>query len=327
MTVATGLGPYPGTDDAAYVETVRILRGELRDLFHVPELPGRGAWAGPVGRALGVIADLGADLQPVGWRLTGGGSGIDQRRARSLLAQDLDRVEELLVGYAGPLKLQLTGPWSLAAQVERPRGDKVLADHGARRDLAQALAAGLGAHLADVRRRVPGATRLIVQLDEPLLAAVHTGRVRTASGFGRHRSVDRAELTAALAEPVSAVSSVAECWVRSAAPDTPWELVRAAGAAGLMVDLDQLSTTANDVLAAALEETGSVALGVIPTAATQADAVALTDRVLRWLEDLGLDPALVGTRLVITPVAGITEPGQVRGMLTLAGAVAGNLTR
>ena len=53
-------------------------------------------------------------------------------------------LEELADGYTGPLKLQLTGPWTLAATVELPRGDKVLADHGARRDLAEALALGLG---------------------------------------------------------------------------------------------------------------------------------------------------------------------------------------
>ena len=98
---------------------------------------------------------LGADLQPAGWRLTDA-SGIDHRRARSLLAQDLDTLEELGQGYAGPFKIQVAGPWTLAATVEKPRGDKVLSDHGARRDLAQALAEGLAGHVADVRRRVPG---------------------------------------------------------------------------------------------------------------------------------------------------------------------------
>ena len=112
------------------------------------------------------------DLQPAGWRLTGGSdprASLDQRRARSLLAEDLDVLEELADGYTGPLKLQLTGPWTLAATVERPRGDKVLADHGARRDLAEVLALGLGDHVAEVRRRVPGA-ELVVQIDEPGVA-------------------------------------------------------------------------------------------------------------------------------------------------------------
>ena len=82
-TVATGIGSLPGEDVA---EAVRVVLGELPDLPHLPELSGRGAVAGMVGRALAVLADLDADLQPAGWRLTGstGSPGLDQRRARSL---------------------------------------------------------------------------------------------------------------------------------------------------------------------------------------------------------------------------------------------------
>ncbi len=74
------------------------------------------------------MVDLAADLQPAGWRLTGSSaaSGVDHRRARSLLAQDLDQVEEQAQGYAGAFKIQVAGPWTLAATVEKPRGDKVL---------------------------------------------------------------------------------------------------------------------------------------------------------------------------------------------------------
>ena len=123
------------------------------------------------GRGVAVMAALGADLQPAGWRLTDA-PGVDQRRARSLLAQDLDGFEEQSQGYAGTVKVQVAGPWTLAATVERPRGDKVLADFGARRDLAQALAEGLRDHVADLRRRVPNAAGIVVQVDEPALAAV-----------------------------------------------------------------------------------------------------------------------------------------------------------
>ena len=91
----------------------------------------------------------------------------------------------------GRFKIQVAGPWTLAATVERPRGDRVLADRGARRELAQALAEGLGdtwpTYAAAARMH-----RLIVQVDEPALPAVLAGRVPTASGFHRHRSVRRA---------------------------------------------------------------------------------------------------------------------------------------
>ena len=159
--------------------------GEAPDLPYLPELPERGAEAGMIGRTLATITDLGFDLQPAGWRLTDT-PGIDHRRARSLLAHDLDHLEEQTQDFHGVLKVQLAGPWTLAATVEKPRGDKVLSDHGARRELAQALAEGVAAHLADVRRRVD-AEHVVVQLDEPALPAVLAGSVPTASGFGRHR--------------------------------------------------------------------------------------------------------------------------------------------
>ena len=71
MTVATGIGSMPGTTDEAYAEAVRVVLGELPDLPHVPELPGRGATAAMTGRGLAVVESLAADLQPAGWRLTG----------------------------------------------------------------------------------------------------------------------------------------------------------------------------------------------------------------------------------------------------------------
>ena len=176
MITATGVGSMPGTDVR---EAIRTVWGELPELPFLPELPGRGVTASMIGRTTAVITDLGFDLQPAGWRLTNA-PGIDHRRAMSLLAQDLDALEELTQGYTGPLKLQLTGPLTMAAALERPRGDKVLGDIGARRDLAQALGEGIRRHLADVQRRVPGAS-LVLQLDEPALPAVLAGQALTAS--------------------------------------------------------------------------------------------------------------------------------------------------
>ena len=235
----------PGTDDREYAEAVRVVLGEL-SLPHVPELPGRGAGASMTGRGLAVVAGLGADLQPAGWRLTDA-PGVDHRRARSLLAQDLDVVEEHSQGYAGAFKTQVTGPWTLAATVERPRGDRVLADHGARREVAQALAEGVRTHLADLQRRVRGVDRWVVQVDEPALAAVVAGAVPTASGFGRHRRVDLPEAAAHLEWVVAAITDAGgEAWVHSCAPQTPWSLVAGTGVHGLSADLDMLGGHVDD---------------------------------------------------------------------------------
>jgi methionine synthase II (cobalamin-independent) len=328
MTLATGIGSLPGTDAA---EAVRVVVGELPDLPHLPELPQRGPAASMTGRAIAVVADLGADLQPAGWRLTGSVPGHDQRRARSLLAQDLDMLEEALQDYTGHLKVQLTGPWTLAATVERPRGDKVLADHGARRDLAQALAEGLRSHLADVRRRVAGAGPILVQIDEPALGAVLTAQVPTASGFGRHRAVDRPELSEHLGWVFSAAAeSGVEPWAHSCAAGTPLDLLRGAGARGLSVDLDVLTPADHDILGGALDDGDGVALGVVPSLDpdTPPSDRALTDRVLAWLDVLGLDPDAVGQRLLVTPSCGLAgaSPAWARRALTLCREVAQQVT-
>ena len=324
MSVATGIGSLPGTDIA---EAVRLVVGELPDLPHLPELPDRGAIASMTGRALAMVPDLGFDLQPAGWRLTDA-PGLDHRRARSLLAQDLDRLEEHLQDYAGPLKLQVAGPWTLAATVEKPRGDKILSDHGARRELAQALAEGVRAHLADVRRRVRGAA-VVLQVDEPALAAVLEARVPTASGFGRHRAVDRPEASRALEWLVEAAGET-EVWVHSCAPRTPLDLVRGAGVRGLAVDLSVVDAAGHDTLATALEAGERVALGVVPSLdpATPPDERTAPEAVLRWLEMLGLDPAEHLGRVVVVPACGLAgaSPAWARRAMALAREAAHQLS-
>ena len=326
MSTATGVGSLPGTDHA---EAVRLVLGELPDLPHVPELPGRGVTAAMTGRGLAVVEGLAADLQPAGWRLTDA-SGVDHRRARSLLAQDLDTVEELAQGYAGAFKTQVVGPWTLAATVEKPRGDKVLSDHGARRELAQALAEGVGTHGADLRRRLGGVDRLVVQVDEPALASVVAGQVPTASGFGRHRSVDLPEASAHLEWVLGAITGAgAEPWVHSCAPQTPWSLVAGAGAAGLSADLSMLGPEDLDTFAEALEAGRPTALGVVPSTdpATDVSDARLTERVQRWLDMLGLDPEVVGEHVVVTPTCGLAgaTPAWAARAVRLSATVARNL--
>ncbi len=317
----------PGT---AYDEALRVVLGELPDLPHLPELPGRGPHADMTARALAVAADIGADLQPAGWRLTGsqGAAGIDHRRAISLLGQDLDLAEELTQGYTGRFKIQVAGPWTLAATVEKPRGDRVLSDHGARRELAEALAEGLRTHVADVRRRIPGAD-LLVQVDEPALPAVMSGQVPTASGFHRHRSVDAPAASPALEWAFAAiVESGATPVVHCCAADVPMALLLGAGAQGVSVDLGVLPVAAYDPVAELLERQLPVFLGVVPATdpATPPTEAALTERLLRFLDMLGLDPGQAPS-LVVTPTCGLAgaTPGWAREALRLSAKVAANL--
>lgn len=327
--LATGIGSLPGADAAAFDESLRIVLGTFTELAHLPELPGRGAQGDLTGRALAVVAELGADLQPAGWRLTGSGGGVDQRRARSLLAQDLDAFEEQTQGYDGVLKVQVAGPWTLAATVERPRGDRVLADHGARRELAQALAEGVREHVTDVCRRVPGA-EVVVQLDEPALPAVLAGRVPTASGFHRHRSVDLPAASPALEWVMTAVAEAgAMPLVHCCAPDVPFGLLTGAGARGVSVDLAMLTPADYDGLAEVLESGRTLMLGVVPSVdpATWPDDGQLTEQVLRALDMLGLDPSADTGDLVITPSCGLAgaSPEWARRAGELSARVARNL--
>ncbi len=330
MTRATGVGSMPGEDNAAFLHAVRIVLEELRDLPHLPEVPGRGAIANMTGRTLAVVSTLGADLQPAGWRLTDA-AGIDHRRARSLLAQDLDVLEEQAEGYTGAFKIQVAGPWTLAATVEKPRGDKVLSDFGARRELAQALAEGLRDHVRDVRRRLPGVDRLVVQVDEPALALVLAGKIPTASGWGRHRTVHPPEASEQLEWVLAAIADEgAEPWVHSCAPGSPLQLLRGAGARGLMVDLDQLSAADHDVLGEALEAGESVGLGIVPSSAptTSPNDDGLTETVIRWMDMLGLDPATTSEQLVVSPTCGLAGASDewTRRALSLLRVTAANLS-
>lgn len=315
--IATGIGSFPGTSQHDYDEALRCvideLGGDEHGMAFIPEVPGRGAPAGMIGRTLGLFAASGvwdADLQPEGWRLTGtlGAPPIDQRRARSLIGQDLDAWEERTAGMAGAIKTQIAGPWTLSAAIERPRGDKIVADHGARRDLAQGLAAAVGDHVADVRRRTPGAERVVVQIDEPGLPAVMAGRIPTASGFGRHRVVHPPEVAEALAWVTAAIRDAGgEPWVHCCASDAPIGLLRGAGAVGIAVDLALVDGDGLDALAEALEAGTTVALGLVPSlepTRVPTDS-ALAERALRWLEMVGLDPVEQSDSIAVTSACGL----------------------
>ena len=137
-----------------------------------------------------------------------------------------------------PLKVAVTGPWTLAASVFRPLGGRVLADRGARRDVAQSIAAGVRDLVADVERRLPG-VEVLVQVDEPALPAVLAGAVPTEGGYFRHRAVDRPEAVELLrelgGEEVSTLSPIMLATLIKALPlplSAPFGLARAISSAG-----------------------------------------------------------------------------------------------
>jgi hypothetical protein len=273
---ATGVGSLPGTDPVA---AQRLVFGELPDLPHLAELPDRGPGAGLTGRTAALLVDLPVELTPTGWRFTAR-PGRDLRRAHGFLSADLDALEEVSSGYAGSLKIQVCGPWTLAATIELIRSqDPALADPGAVADLTASLAEGLAAHVAEVRKRVPGA-RIVVQLDEPGLPAVIAGNVPTASRLNRLRAPEPADLETSLGSIISAARAFTV--VHCCALPVPFGIIKGAGAGGAGCDLSVLAQTEEAGLAEAVEAGLGIVAGVIPaTGAPGAPEPPAADRAAR----------------------------------------------
>ncbi|KUJ64568.1 methionine synthase [Streptomyces albus subsp. albus] len=309
---ATGIGSMPGGDAR---EAAKTVTGSLEALPHLPELPGRGPGADMIGRTAGLLVDLYARVEPSGWRI-GDRPGRDTRRARSWLVEDLDALEEFTQGHTGALKVSAVGPWTLAAALELRNGEAALSDPGACRDLAASLAEGLRGHLAEVRRRVPGA-QLVLQLDEPSLTAVLTGTVRTASGYRTHRAVDRGVVEGALRD-VIAVAGGGPVVVHSCAPAVPFALLRRAGAGAVSFDLSLLTEREEESIGEAVEAGTALFVGAVPgTDGPLSDPAGSVMGVRTLWRRLGLSPGTLAEAVVITPACGLAgaSPGYARAAL------------
>jgi methionine synthase II (cobalamin-independent) len=310
--------------------------GELPEFPFLPELPGRGPGADLTGRTAALLVDLPVQVTLRGWKLTDR-PGRDASRAAGYWSQDLDALEEIADGYTGPLKVQVCGPWTLAASLELSRSvNPVLADPGAVADLTASLAEGLAAHAADVRKRVPEAT-LVIQLDEPSLPAVLAGRVPTASGLSAIAAVDRAvvaqRLAAVLSAPAAAAgrgdgppnppaATVVHCCGRVA---SAFGEILAAGAAAVSFDLDQLPVRETDRIAELAEAGLGLLVGALPAASAirlpggppqdlprgvrgvgpPVTARQTAETVVAMWRRTGLPDAHLAAQVVITPACGL----------------------
>jgi hypothetical protein len=324
----------PGTDPA---EAMRVIAGELPDFPYLPELPDRGPGADLTGRTAGLLIDIPVEVTPRGWRLAER-PGRDLARARSMLSSDLDVLEEVLDGFRGPVKIQLCGPWTLAATLELPRTMNVaIADPGAVADLTASLAEGAAAYAADVAKRVPGA-RLIVQFDEPALPAVAGGLMPTASGLSRLAAVEADVLRERLAQVIAATRGYTV--VHSCASSVPFGIIRAAGADAVSFDLSQLRRGEEDAVGEAAEAGLGLLTGAVPAVPEQAAegagavgpgragptgpgdgsaaAIQTAERVIRLWQRLGLPLTTCAEQAVITPACGLAgaSPAQARTALT-----------
>jgi cobalamin-independent methionine synthase catalytic subunit len=322
---ATGIGSWPGDDVVAAVRASFDELGEAPHLPYLPELPARGPGADMIGRSAALLVDLPVDLQPSGWRLVDH-PGRDHQRAVSWLRQDLDVLAEVADGYEGLLKLQVTGPWTLAAQLWLPRLERVVVDPGAVRDLIASLAEGVARHVAEVRRLLPGAS-MVLQVDEPSLDAVLAGSLPTASGFGRLRSVEEPVVVDGLRSVLEAATAAGASLtaVHSCASAPPVSVLARVGAGALSLDVRRLGSAAWESIAVAVEDGTRLWAGVVPSAGTpgtRPDEIA--DQVWSRWRKLGLAPALAGG-VMVTPVCGLAgapSPASAVAALRLARSAA-----
>jgi methionine synthase II (cobalamin-independent) len=300
---ATGVGSMPG---ASAVAATAVIMDELPDFPHLAELPGRGVGADMIGRTAALLVGLPVETTLSGWKFAAH-PGRDQRRAAGFLAADLDAAQEAADGYAGPFKIAVCGPLTLAASIELGRSlNPSLADPGALADLTASLAEGLAAHVLGVRERIPGAT-VVVQVDEPALPLVLAGRVPTASRLSTVAPLDQVVASAALRSVLSATTafSVVHC----CAADYPFLLVKEAGAGAASFDLARLRRADVEAVAEIADAGLGLLVGALATGRSGDEGPAkpreTAQAVVRMWHHMSLEPRLLAEQVVITPACGL----------------------
>ncbi len=256
------------------LDAIKIAFAECPELPFLPELPERGPHAALIGRGTAFLSGLGVELHANGWRLTDN-SGRDHRRALATLRSDLDLLEEVAQGYVGPVKIAAAGPWTLAASLEHPRGDKVIADPGARRELGQSLAEGLAIMTGELaaptaRPRRDHAARRALAAGGPGWHRTDGERPGPAPQHRHPRSERLAERDRGASEDLRRRDLGA--LLRRRRPDRS---LRGAGVAAVLVDLDQLVAADWDAIGSALEA------GLVPRTGCGADRSACRPPI-RW---------------------------------------------
>lgn len=331
--IATGIGSMPGTDP---VEACAVVFGEVPDLPFLPELPNRGVGADIIGRTASLLVDMPVETTARRWKLATHG-GRDLRRAASFLSFDLDALQQAADGYEGPLKIAVCGPLTLAAGIELSRSQNpALADQGALTDLTASLAEGVAALVRQVGERVPGA-RVILQLDEPALPAVLSGRVPTASGLNTVRALDQVDATAAVRTVLEAAQAFGV--IHCCGTGFPFLLMKEAGAGAVSFDLGLVARGDVDAIAELAEAGLGLLVGAVPTtparsadepapaiapgplAATvpaQRAARETAEAVVTLWRRTSLDPRLLPAQVVVTPACGLAglSPETARATLT-----------
>lgn len=329
--IGTGVGSLPGTDP---VEASAIVTGETPGMPALPELPARGVGADMIGRTAGLLVDIAVEVVPTGWRVTAR-PGRDHRRATDLMQADLDAFHDACDRIRPSwVKVQVVGPWTLAASIEVASGHRVLTDRGAVAEFAASLAEGLRTHVAEVAERT--GAKVLVQIDEPSLPAVLAGALPTASGYGTVRSIRSQDAADVLRDLIARVGTPVA--VHCCADRPPIRMLATTGAAAIGIDATRpafagtassAGSAGRGALPAALDAIGEtwdagipMMLGFLPTSAPAREpAIGDLARLGYDLADrLGFDRLRLARLGVPTPACGLAgaTPEWARRALALS---------
>jgi methionine synthase II (cobalamin-independent) len=299
----------PGTDP---VEAAAVVVGELPDFPHLPELPKRGLGADIVGRTAALLVDLAVEVVPSAYRVTVRPGG-DHRTAVDHLRRDLDAFEEAVEGVRpGLVKVQLAGPWTLASEIELPRGHRVMTDPGALRDFTESLTEGLTRHVAEIHKRT--GAEVVVQFDEPSMPAVLAGALSTPSGLSTVPAVATPDARDILAQVIDAARAATnqQVIVHCCAPRPPVTLFREAGADAIALDATLLEGTPavfTDQLGEAWDSGCVFLLGLVPSTAPSRPLSlhAAARPALSLVDRLGFPRSILAERALPTPTCGFAD--------------------
>lgn len=288
--IATSVGSLPHTDASAAAAFVLRLHPELPA---VPQLPNRSRAEGMVAQAVDGIPGVMLDAD--------GAVRISKLRAGGEVDVSFDGeawggLRAFLRAASSrrrPIKVQLTGPVTLATALVRAGADPDIALAVA----AHATRARTKGLLALVEERVPAAP-VVLFLDEPSLTRWLDGDLP----FSGDDAVDA--LSSVLAATGPDVTTGIHC-----CGDTDWGLVMSAGTDIVSAPVGAGLTREPMALAAFLEGGGRIAWGAVPTDGPMG---AEPDRLWRRLADEwcllaqgGCDPVLLRAQSMVTPECGL----------------------
>lgn len=276
-------------------------------MAHLVELPARGVGADIVGRAGALLIDIAIDTVPRGYQVAAR-PGAVTRRSASLLAEDIDALEEAwevagLRGSGRPVKVQAPGPITLAAELELSNGHRAITDLGAFSDLAASLAEGVATHRASLSRRLD--TPVVVQFDEPLLPAAVAGRLTGVTSLSPVAAIEETVATTML--DTCAAAAGADVLVHSCGSALPWKVLQDSTISAVSVDIETLQAAELDAVAEFIESGRVVVLGVVASSApARPPAVEeVAGRVVAITDRLGFGRSVLRDRIGVTPNCGL----------------------